>query len=464
MKTLTFVIAFLLLAVLVTLVAVEDPGYVLLARSPWRIEMSLTVFIALLVVGVLLLNWLYRFLRALWHTPQGVQAWRQYKSLQRAQRAMVQGYLGVLSGDYRKAEQKLLGNMQNHPTPLMNFIAAAYAAQQRGDTAQRDQYLDKAQEIDPDNAFALGLAQARMQFEAGEFEQAAAKCDRLRSRHARHPEVLKLTARLAQHFGNWEELLALIPQLRKQDLFDEIERDEFERQAIKGVFEKTADEHPEGLKKTWQRLTSAQKHRIDNIGIYARVLLRAGRHDEAEHLLRGAIRRQWSDALVYLYGQCESSKPAEQFEIAESWVGEETEENPTLLLTLGRLSIRNKLWGKARSYLEVCVTSAPHEEAFLIYGQLLEQLGEKEHAMEVYRLAVEADYAALPLEFQAALPAAPSPAQLTREEPALVVAEADDPLPDSALSPEADAAEKDDANGATVSGGGRTAAAPGSSP
>ena len=388
MKTLSYIVVFLFLAVLLTLLAIQDPGYVLLVRKPWHIEMSLTVFVLAALLFYFLLHWLVRFLRAVWQTPGGVVAWRQYKALQRAQRAMVEGYLEVLTGDYQKAEQRLLANTRNSPTPLMNFLAAAYAAQQRDDWQQRDYYLEQAQNLDQSNDFVLGLAQARLQYEAGQYELAWARCEQLRLQHAKHPQVLKLLTRLRQQFGYWREILDSLPLLRKKSVFDDASNNELERRAVLGVLEQTAENDQTGLHKSWQRLSNAQKQRSDIVAGYAQLLIDLKHDDEAAVLLVAAIKKHWSEPLVYLYGICECSRPLEQLRRAESWT-QGQQENATLLLTLGRLAIRNQLWGKARSYLETCIDSGEYDEAYAIFGQLLEDLGETERAMEIYRRGVQ---------------------------------------------------------------------------
>jgi len=99
-----------------------------------------------------------------------------------------------------------------------------------------------------------------------------------------------------------------------------------------------------------------------------------------ETLLRGALSRRWSDSLVELYGRVTAKDCARQLSSAENWLQEQPS-NPVLLLTLGRLCLKNKLWGKARSYLEASIgaaPSAPDESS----GDRLERIT-REHFAEV---------------------------------------------------------------------------------
>src|SRR5437016_377657 len=51
MRLVIVVIGALLAAILVTLYALDNPGYVLIARAPWSVEMTLTTFVLLALLG-----------------------------------------------------------------------------------------------------------------------------------------------------------------------------------------------------------------------------------------------------------------------------------------------------------------------------------------------------------------------------------------------------------------------------
>ena len=82
---------------------------------------------------------------------------------------------------------------------------------------------------------------------------------------------------------------------------------------------------------------------------YLRALLTIGNSAEALSLLTKFIKHQWSDRLVALLGYIDNPEAAEQILLLEGWV-KDRPNNVNLMLTLGRLCLRNKLWGKAREY------------------------------------------------------------------------------------------------------------------
>ncbi|MDH3343405.1 MAG: hypothetical protein OEM07_06755, partial [Gammaproteobacteria bacterium] len=73
--------------------------------------------------------------------------------------------------------------------------------------------------------------------------------------------------------------------------------------------------------------------------------------------------------------------------------------NPVLLLTLGRLSLRNSDLEKARAYLEASMQADPQPETCKELAALLEQTGEQEMAIEYYRKGLSMSVA-LPAQAQ----------------------------------------------------------------
>ena len=104
-------------------------------------------------------------------------------------------------------------------------------------------------------------------------------------------------------------------------------------------------------------------------------------------MIADALQRRWCDALVYAYGLIPSQNPISQLSRAERWLKHHSR-NAVLLLTLGRLSIRSQLWGKARSYLEASLGIDPQAETYRERGALLERLNNQGAALDCYRKAL----------------------------------------------------------------------------
>ncbi len=120
------------------------------------------------------------------------------------------------------------------------------------------------------------------------------------------------------------------------------------------------------------------------VGQYADYLIQRGAAEKAEMLLREILKKTWDDHLAILYGQAAGVDAHKQLAIAENWL-KLRPNNAGLLLTLGRLCLRNQLWGKARTYLENSIELEPNAVAYAELANLLERIGERDLAANYYR-------------------------------------------------------------------------------
>ncbi len=389
MKTLILGLLLLALAVFVALMVKQDNGYVLISYKQWSIEGSLAFF---LLLNTLLLGAIYltvRFFVRIWLLPRQLNRWQDVRSQQRARRELSQGLLELSEGHWKSAEKNLVRHVDNSETPLLNYLAAARSAQQQGALERRDHYLQLAHESMPGADVAVGLTQAELQLGNDQQEQALATLKHLRKIAPRHPHVLKLLMDLYERMGEWEALERLLPELGKRRVVDQ---DALVKLGVKVYLHqlKGAMESSDSnaLDSTWKKIPMGLRRVEDLIIGYSVFLKERGEDDRLEKLLRNTIQRQWGDSVVELYGRVEATDAAQQLSTAEGWL-EQHPHNPVLLLALGRLSIRNRLWGKARSYLEASIGSQPTINALRELGALLEKMGEHSLAVQHFKSALE---------------------------------------------------------------------------
>lgn len=389
MRIVVVVIGALLVAVLATLYATEHPGYVLIARPPWSIEMSLTVFLLLFVAGAVLLFLALYLLVRLLRIPRDVSRWRDRRSARQARQSLTQGLVRLAEGNWAESEAQFLASMRHAEVPLLSYLGAACANQGHGNIEKRDEYLAGAHRAAPQHHLAIGMTQANLQYIAHQSEQALATLTELRNVAPRHKQVLKLLAQLYLELRDWTNLADLAPELRKQGVMTPKEIDALELRAHRELLVLTLPSGSlEVLKKAWNAVPKQLRRHPALIAIYARQLISQNEMGSAEALLRPAIEQEWDEALVELYGHVRTDTPAEQLETAESWLGPHPDD-PKLMLTLGRLAIYNRLDQKARGYLERCLSLRGPVEAYRELGALLERLGEKDRALACYRRGLE---------------------------------------------------------------------------
>jgi HemY protein len=384
-RLLVFVIALLFVSVSVTLFAMHNPGYVLIARAPWSVEMPLTLFALLLVGAVALLYFLSHLVVRLWNIPRDVSHWREERQRAQAQEALLEGLVHLAEGNPVQAEKRLLSELRHTPSPLVNYLGAAYAAQAQGDSEKRNEYLALAQQNSAAHSLAVSMAQAQLQYAAGQYEQALAILTQLRTAAPGHAPALRLLAAIYRELRDWTGLASLISELRRRSALPAAEIDALELLAHRELLTLSL---PSGsrdiLEKAWNTVPKHLRSHPALIAIYAEHLMKQREMDKAEILLKNALSNEWDEKLVRLYGQVHSSKPELQLSAAESWVGTHPHD-AALLLTLGRLAIQSQQRAKAQDYLERASALGDLPEAYTELGALLEQSGQADKARECYR-------------------------------------------------------------------------------
>ncbi|WP_126457091.1 heme biosynthesis HemY N-terminal domain-containing protein [Sulfuriflexus mobilis] len=386
MKLLIKILFIALLGVALALLAKQDAGYVLIARSPWAIEISLTLFIVALFAGFVVAYYLIRFLVNSWGLSRRMHDWQERRHVQKARRSLNRGLLELAQRHWDKAEKLLIQHVEHSESPLLNYLAAASAAQEQGADVRRDQFLSKAHESVPGADVAVGLTQADLQLRHGQLEQALATLTHLRSLAPKHPHVLKLLMRLYSELRDWERLHQLLPELRKRKVSDEATLDAVEVRVYGELLNATREQAR--LQQVWQEVPRRLRYDVSLLQAYVKGLLRFNADETAVTVLHDALKKQWDHGLLQLYARCKPVDVARQLSWAEQWSAQHGKD-PVLLEVLGRLAVRNQLWGKARAWFEASIGQSPQPRTYRALGELLERLEEPERAAECYRKGIK---------------------------------------------------------------------------
>jgi HemY protein len=92
----------------------------------------------------------------------------------------------------------------------------------------------------------------------------------------------------------------------------------------------------------------------------------------------------WDQQLIKLYGLIKSSNLKQQIKTAEKWLSTHNQD-PYLLLTVGRLAMQQGLLGKAKNYLEKSLHIQDTPDCYAELGRLAGLMGEKEQSFICYQ-------------------------------------------------------------------------------
>lgn len=380
----------------------EDSGYLLIAYQQTTIEMSLWVglgLVLLLAIGFYLLFALLRLLLASGDTA------RRWQSNYRRRRSLTRTNLGViayLEGNWAQAQKKLEQAISRQDAPLIGYIAAAQAAAKNQDFTASENYLKQAVQMDPSAALAVALASIEIQIQRKRYEQALAALLKLRQEHPKHPHVCKLLQEVYVALQDWEALGQLLPVMRKLKVAPTSELEQLERNTALFQLERAAKAKANApasaqkLLEAWQRIPSKVRREESVAYAYSQQLVKIGADQHAIQALADAINAHWSERLVEQYGLLLGDDPRHQLLTAERWL-QERNNSPVLMLALGRLSLRNKLWGKAREYFTSSIKLRSSVEACAEMGRLLHALGDQQGSSRYLQQSVELTRQLLPV-------------------------------------------------------------------
>ncbi|MDX1589956.1 MAG: heme biosynthesis HemY N-terminal domain-containing protein [Oleiphilaceae bacterium] len=383
----------LALGVMLSLGIAYDTGYVRVSFGHYLLETNVWVGLALLLILTLAVHWLLRLVMGLRLTPGSLRRWASDSARKRSQRRTNRGLLHLAEGNWGRARKLLVGAAAHSETPLINYLSAAEAAHELGDDQEAEELLRKAHESSDDGSLAVGLTQVRLQLSSGRPEQALATLLRLRRKSPKHPHVLRQLMNAYIAVEDWRELSQLLPELHAEGVLPDHELSMLEQQVWLKMLDKAAEQvqrqpperrNLDHLDRIWDELPTARRRDEAVVFSYANYLAAMGEQARAEVLLRKTLRHSWSDRLVNLYGRISGPNPEEQLITAENWL-KERPNSAELLLTLGRLSLRNCLWGKAREYFEASLSLQRKQETLAELCRLCAHQGDLEKSAALLR-------------------------------------------------------------------------------
>ncbi|WP_282361192.1 heme biosynthesis HemY N-terminal domain-containing protein [Pseudomonas sp. PS01300] len=385
-----WVVVAIIAATLLGIAVARHSGYVLIAYDSFRYESSLWATLALLLAVVLVVL-MVRFVLGLVFTSGGVvNPWSRRNRSRRTRLAIEQGQLDLAEGRWASAQRHLHRAAEAERQPLLYYLGAARAANELGRTEDSDNLLERALERQPQAELAIALTHAQLQVDRGDTEAALVTLQAMHERHPHNVQVLRQLQRLYQQRGDWSAVIRLLPELRKDKVLSAAELGELERRAwgenlsLAARREQDDQTAQQSLERAWQQLTSAQRQEPQLVLAYAEQLRQLGAESDAEKVLRTALQREYESHLARLYGLVRGGDPARQLQTAEGWLKQHPDD-PSLLLTLGRLSLQNRLWGKARDYFEDSLRRQRNPEACAELARLLAGLGDTERSNQLFQ-------------------------------------------------------------------------------
>lgn len=365
-----------------------NQGYVLISAANQTIEMSVSTLVILVVfafAALFILEWLIRKLFSLSSSTRG---WFSGRKNKKARALTNEGLLKLLEGDWKQSEKLLLKGVNHSDAPLLNYLAAAEAAQGRGDIDNRDRYLQQAADFGIDN-LATALTRAKLQYRQGQYEEALASLQGLVDANPRNPVLLSLLKDTYLKLQDWQALLRLMPSLKRVKAVSEAEAERLELKAECGLMAHIATQKgSDGLLAHWNSLSRSARQQPKLIGCLVKQLIARKADSEAYIILRENLKKHPDEILISLVP--ELSLPDYHPAILKLQdVLRYNENNPVTHSALGQLYFREGKWAEARTHFEKALDIRPDVSDYAWLVDTLEKLNDPSAANHLSREALK---------------------------------------------------------------------------
>lgn len=351
---------------------------------------STTDLIAYFLVGFFVFYTLLRFFRHLLYTKDYINYYREQKRHKKAQTSLMQGLISLIDGKWQTAEQQLINDVSYSKIPILNYLGAARVAQELKEYDRRDGYFKQAHEQTKRTkaqkaSTAIAIAQADMQLQAKQLEQARAGLITLLEDNPKHNYAKQLLLKVYHRQEDWKSLNHLLQVISKQSILSEEKLATYEAAALEGLFHMYANEKSlQTLQQEWKKLSTNTQGKPTIVYLYSQALIMAGDSKTANTLITNTLNKNWDNQLITLYGISKHNNYSTAIKQAEKWLTEHSN-NPELLLSIARLYNQHSSSEKAREFYTESLNLAPNLAAYLEFAEYLEQKGEQENAERCYK-------------------------------------------------------------------------------
>ncbi len=387
----------LLLAVLAAVVALIlqiNAGNVAFLVHPYRVDVSLNLFIVALVVLLAFVYWAARAIQKVADFPEQVRLYRARREEVGGQQALVEAVRSLLEGRFARAEKAARSAQSSGTTAGVAALIAARAAHRMQEFERRDEWLQRA-EGDRAMQTARLVTSAEMWTEQRENDAALDAIDRLQGAGARHIHATRIALNANLQSGRWDDALKAVRLLEKRNALHPVLARKL-RHAIYRELMLAQRHDPAALESSWRRLPQADREMPEIALEGARLLNVAGRGHLAAEVIETALGKspaawdEMAERLLDEYARAQAFPARGQLERAEAWLAQAPQRGPiraALLRTAGLICLREQLWGKSKGYLQESLTEASHPSTFLALARLADTVGDEADAARQYREA-----------------------------------------------------------------------------
>ncbi|AKU62383.1 heme biosynthesis protein HemY [Aggregatibacter aphrophilus] len=368
-------------------------GYVRIETTNHIIEMSLTTLVIFFVISLAVVYSIEAAISRFCNLSNNTYSWFSRRKRVKAQKQTLEGLMRMDEGDYFKAEKLIGKNAKHSDEPVLNFIKAAEAAQQRGDEFSANRYLIQATEIAGTDSLILEIARTRILLQQNKLPAARSSVDSLLIMASRNKEVLKLAVDIYLKSKAYQALDNILEQVEKSGLYSAEEFEKLQRRVEDGLLdEKMNEDGVDGLLDWWDEQPRKRRHdSYVKLGLIRR-LIDANDHESAYELMLELVKILDDDNSPLtqgLFKQISRLQPEDNSKLVKMVSKWAKSANPTAQClanrALGYLYVRNNDFAKADEVFKNLIANKDKLEPndITMASYVFEQMGDKAAAQQL---------------------------------------------------------------------------------
>jgi HemY protein len=365
---------FLILAALATGLALlgrYNDGYALLVLPPWRVEMSFNLMVILVFTSCGAIYLLLHTIASVVRMPAAVQDFRQRRARARADGALRAAVVYWQEGRFSQAIKHAEVAFDAGHAPGLAALVALRAAHAMHDEERQSLWEQRLLDNEDGLRSVRLKAETELALDNHDLDLARERVDQLLAEGGKHIAALRLSLRVSQARGEWQEVLRLTRQLEKHKALTPEQAAPLRMRAHRENLA-ALEGDAEQLARYWKAMPTEDHREVRLALTAAQALAAADDCGQAAELVEDFLDHQWDSSLAAAYGQCQGGDVVARIAHAEKWLNSHPRD-ASLLLTLGRLCRQKQLWGKARSYLDASLAIESTPEAHLELAALAQR-------------------------------------------------------------------------------------------
>ena len=368
-KRILFILVAGLIIAIGAVLVLREPGFAVFSYGDTTIETPLIKFYCAVIAVFILLYFLFRIIGGLFRLPSRIHTKRQQKRNLEMMQSLEASMLDFSQFNWTAAMRTATKNIKQSPMKKAQHLFAAHCAHNTGQNDTRNAHVASLRKLDGGKSLASTI-EAEFSLEDGNPEKALLLLENESTENICNLNTLSHAYIKTNNIEGLEQTLPkLLPHADKAPRIQYTVNRSL-RWAINYYNDNSSDAKLAELWKIYHKQLQSNPSLLHS---YVHTLITHGRDAIAEQIIKAQLDKTWDETLVQEYGLLKIDNVEQRIKQSEDWLVNH-KDSAGLLLTLGRLNKNQKLWGKAKNYLESSLSRKPLPGTYAELAELHEIL------------------------------------------------------------------------------------------